>query len=135
MVFTLEQVLQLVLAMGLSAIIGYEREVRKKPAGLRTNMLVCVGSTLVMIVAANYGGIEPGRALQGIITGIGFLGAGTIIGSGEKVKGLTTAATLWVIACVGIALGLGYYLLAITVGLLVMIILFLGKLEHRVYSS
>ncbi|MBN1377400.1 MgtC/SapB family protein [Candidatus Woesearchaeota archaeon] len=131
MTFTIEQVLQLVLAMGLSAIIGYEREVRKKPAGLRTNMLVCVGSTLVMIVATNYAGIiDPGRALQGIITGIGFLGAGTIIGSGEKVKGLTTAATLWVIACVGIALGLGYYFLALTVGALVIVILFLGKLEH-----
>lgn len=112
--------LKLLLSIILGAIIGYEREYKNMPAGLRTHTLVCIGATLVQITAieivGRYQGIvnaDPSRLGAQVISGIGFLGAGTIIHEGASVKGLTTAAGLWVVACIGLAIGNGSYIPAI----------------------
>ena len=111
---------RLAVAAGLGGAIGFERELREREAGLRTHILVCVGSALFTIVSA-YGfegflgsgdqviRADPTRIAAQIVTGIGFLGAGAIIRQGISVRGLTTAATLWVAAAIGIAAGAGYY--------------------------
>jgi putative Mg2+ transporter-C (MgtC) family protein len=108
--------LKLLLAAVLGGIIGIERQIRDKPAGLRTNILICVGSTLFMSistqVAALLGG-DPTRIAAQIISGIGFLGAGAVLHSHGFVMGLTTAATIWVVAGVGMALGSGMYGVAV----------------------
>src|SRR3989442_11812095 len=108
--------LKLVLAAILGGIIGIERQIRDKPAGLRTNILICVGSTLFMSISAKvaqvFGG-DPTRIAAQIISGIGFLGAGAVLHSHGFVLGLTTAATIWVVAGVGMALGSGMYLVAL----------------------
>ena len=104
--------LSLCVALGLGAIIGIERELSDKAAGLRTNILICVGSCLFMIVSKNFTGIlnaDPTRIAAQIVTGIGFIGAGAIMHEGEQVTGLTTAATIWVVAAVGMAVGAGNY--------------------------
>ena len=113
-----EIVARLALAAGLTGVIGLERELRERSAGLRTHMLVGVGSALFTIVSA-YGwsdfvfgqGVtfDPTRVAAQIVTGIGFLGAGAIIRQGFSVRGLTTAAGLWVVAAIGMAAGAGYY--------------------------
>lgn len=127
-----EQALKLILAVVLSGLIGWERERSHKPAGLRTHMLVCVGSALITIVSVGYFTEDYARIVAGIVTGIGFIGAGTIIAQGTKgIHGLTTAASLWVVAAIGIAVGIGWYLLAIIATILIMLILFLGKLEYK----
>jgi putative Mg2+ transporter-C (MgtC) family protein len=105
---------RLLLAAGLGAAIGLEREYWHKPAGLRTNILIAVGSalfTLVSIAMANHGGTSDRIAAQ-IVTGIGFLGGGAILRSGTTVKGMTTAATIWMNAAIGMAAGTGEYALA-----------------------
>src|SRR5216117_3358988 len=111
---------RLALAAALGSILGFERELREREAGLRTHILVCLGSALFTIVSA-YGFREfltsgdqviradPTRIAAQIVTGVGFLGAGAIIRQGLSVRGLTTAATLWVAAAIGIAAGAGYY--------------------------
>ncbi len=99
----------------LGGIIGIEREIRDKPAGLRTNILICVGSTLFMSISTKVAellGGDPTRIAAQIISGIGFLGAGAVLQSHGFVLGLTTAATIWVVAGVGMALGSGMYLVA-----------------------
>jgi len=115
-----DNLLRLAVAAGLGGLIGFERELRDREAGFRTHILVCVGSALFTIVSA-YGFREfltsgdavvradPTRIAAQIVTGIGFLGAGAIIRQGLSVRGLTTAATLWVAAAIGIAAGAGYY--------------------------
>ncbi|MBN2558427.1 MAG: MgtC/SapB family protein [Clostridia bacterium] len=111
-------VLRILMALVCGGIIGYEREYKNRPAGLRTHMLVCIGSALVMITSQYLyekyapGTMDPARLGAQVISGIGFLGAGTIIRERFSVKGLTTAATLWVVACIGIAIGSGYFILA-----------------------
>lgn len=107
---------KLVLSVMLGALIGYEREFKNRPAGLRTNILVCLGAALVQILSldvfSSYSGIanpDPARLGAQVISGIGFLGAGTIMREGANVKGLTTAAGLWVVACIGLAIGNGSY--------------------------
>lgn len=108
--------LRLVLSAVLGAILGLERTRKLRPAGLRTYMLVCISSCVVMLsglyVFERYGpGFDPARMAAQVISGIGFLGAGTIIvTANHKVKGLTTAAGLWAAACMGIAIGLGFYI-------------------------
>lgn len=99
------------LAFGLAALIGWERESPDRPAGLRTHILVCLGSCLAMIISQSVAGerFDPGRVGAQVITGVGFLGAGTVIRSGHIVRGLTTAASLWAISVVGLAVGLGWY--------------------------
>jgi len=113
-----EMWIKLALATACGAAIGIERELRDKPAGLRTNMLICVGSTLITMVslhvALTYAErqvniADPGRIAAQIVSGIGFLGAGTIIQARGSVHGLTTAATMWVLAGVGLAIGSGAY--------------------------
>lgn len=106
--------LRLLLAAGLGAAIGIERELRQKPAGLRTNILIAVGAALFTIVSvemASAGGTSDRIAAQ-IVTGIGFLGAGAILRGRASVHGMTTAATIWVNAAVGMAAGAGYPLMA-----------------------
>jgi putative Mg2+ transporter-C (MgtC) family protein len=110
-----EMVLRLVIALVLGSLIGMERETHGRPAGLRTHVLVCMGSTLFTMASFIIGepmraeglAIDPGRIAAQIVTGIGFLGAGTIIHQGSIVRGLTTAASIWVVAAIGLAVGIG----------------------------
>lgn len=125
MTYYLNILFKLLLALILGAIIGFEREHKNMPAGLRTNVLVCLGAALVQIISIeifqNYRGIvnvDPARLGAQVISGIGFLGAGTIIREGASVKGLTTAAGLWVVACIGLAIGNGSYVPAIMAAIL-----------------
>jgi len=128
------------MAMVLGGVIGFEREIGNRPAGFRTHTLVCVGSTLVMLTSQYlfeaYSGIvnlDPARLGAQVISGIGFLGAGTIIKYGPHVRGLTTAASLWVVACVGLAIGAGFYWGAITATVLVYITLILLKKVEKIF--
>lgn len=96
----------LLLAWALGGLVGWQREAQGRAAGLRTHVLVCLGSCLITLVS--FGGLgDPGRIAAQIVTGIGFLGAGTILHRGMSVRGLTTAATIWVVAGIGIAVGAG----------------------------
>ena len=111
-----ELFLKLVLSCVLGGIIGYERQSRRKSAGLRTNVLVCLGSCLIMVMSIGlYQDVEgktnadPARLAAQVVSGIGFLGAGAIMKEGLSVTGLTTAACLWVVAGVGLAVGAGFY--------------------------
>ena len=107
--------IRLLLAAGLGGVIGLEREYRRKTAGLRTNILIAVGSALFTIMSielAKEPGTDPSRIAAQIVTGIGFLGAGAILRTRADVHGLTTAATIWVNAAIGIAAGAGEFLLA-----------------------
>ncbi len=111
-------ILRLMLSVILGGIIGFERGRAGRPAGLRTHILVCLGSTMAMMtnqyVFQEYGTSDPTRMAAQVISGIGFLGAGTIIVTGRhQVKGLTTAAGLWATACMGLAIGIGFYKAAI----------------------
>lgn len=128
----------LLLAAVLGGLVGLERELSGKPAGFRTNLLICVGAALLtdisigmaMHPAADGGPADPGRIAAQIVSGIGFLGAGTIIQSRGAIIGLTTAATLWVVAAIGIAVGAQLYVEAVGTTVLVLVaLLFLGKLE------
>ena len=116
MVSEWELFLRLALSCVLGGIIGYERQSRRKSAGLRTNVLVCLGSCLIMVLSeALYFHVEgrtnadPARLAAQVVSGIGFLGAGAIMKEGLTVTGLTTAASLWVVSGVGLAVGVGYY--------------------------
>ncbi len=120
MVSEWEMLMRLTLSCVLGGVIGYERQSRRKSAGLRTNMLVCLGSCLVMLIStAIYQSVEgrtnadPARLAAQVVSGIGFLGAGAIMKEGLTVTGLTTAACLWVVAGVGLAVGGGYYTAAL----------------------
>ena len=139
-----EALLRLALAALLGGLIGFEREMREREAGLRTHLLVSLGSALFTIVGAygfnaflNSGAsvvrADPTRIAAQIVTGIGFLGAGAIIRQGLSVRGLTTAATLWVVAAVGMAAGAGYYsVAAITTGLVLLALWPLRIVAYRV---
>jgi putative Mg2+ transporter-C (MgtC) family protein len=112
MTLFMQDSLSLCVALALGAVIGMERELSDKAAGLRTNILICVGSCLFMIVSRNFTGIvnaDPTRIAAQIVTGIGFIGAGAIMHQGEQVSGLTTAATIWVVAAIGMAAGVRDY--------------------------
>jgi putative Mg2+ transporter-C (MgtC) family protein len=128
--------IRLILAAVLGGIIGLEREIRDKPAGLRTNMLICVGSALFMSLSTQVAkllGGDPTRIAAQIISGIGFLGAGAVLHSHGFVLGLTTAATIWVAAGVGMALGSGMYLVAIFATAMSLVTLyFLSFVEDRI---
>ena len=131
--------LKLSLAVVLGGAIGLEREIAGKPAGLRTNILICMGAALLTDVSI---GIvtspdgtrigDPARLAAQIVTGIGFIGAGTIMQARGTITGLTTAATIWVVAAIGITVGAGHFLEAAGAGVLVTLVLAgLGNLEHR----
>ena len=133
---------RLLLAVTLGAAVGLERELSGKPAGLRTNILICVGAELFtelsVLVATGFlvhdlmrG--DPGRIASHIVEGIGFIGAGTILVAGGEVVGLTTAATLWVVAAIGMGVGLHLYVQAVGATVLVVLVLFvLGRIERKV---
>ena len=128
---TIDIFLRLLVAGILGGVIGFEREFFRHEAGFRTNILVCIGSTLITLTSIHaFSGdlVDPSRVAAGIVTGIGFLGAGAIIHEREKVKGLTTAASLWVVAGVGMAVGSGFYSGAIITTLLAFLTLFFGRL-------
>lgn len=125
-----EMIFRLLLALVLGGLVGFERENLHRPAGFRTHILVCVGAALVMITSEfifnKYSGhtnADPARLGAQVISGIGFLGAGTIMKEGVTVKGLTTAASLWAVSCVGIAVGIGFYLGAIAATIIIYITL------------
>ena len=115
--------LRLLLAAGLGAAIGLEREYRQKPAGLRTNILIAAGSALYTILSVSIAGGTPDRVAAQIVTGIGFLGGGAILRSRNSVHGMTTAATIWVNAAIGMAAGLGEPALAVVATLLTLAVL------------
>ena len=122
----LEMVLRILMAAALGAVVGYQRERAGKSAGLRTAVLVCVGATL-FTMASIYGfgaGADPARVAAGIVVGIGFLGAGAIMRhEGGHVEGLTTAATIWVMAAVGLATGAGLYIVSAVTTAIILIVL------------
>ena len=122
----LEMILRLLLAVALGAVIGYQRERTGKPAGLRTHILICAGAALFTVVSL-YGfgaAADPARVAAGIVAGIGFLGAGAIIRRGEGiVAGLTTAATIWAVAAIGLAAGAGLYLVSAVTTAVILIVL------------
>ncbi len=133
-------IIRLLIALVLCGLIGMERKHYRKPAGFRTNILVGLGSaTLALVAVFAFNDLNPNNTLDighivgPIITGIGFLGAGAIIQSRGSVHGLTTAATLWVVAAIGMAVGLGYYFLAAmtTVGALIVLEI-LGRIEFKI---
>jgi putative Mg2+ transporter-C (MgtC) family protein len=132
-----ELALRLLMATCLGGIIGWEREVRGKPAGLRTQMLVSLAAALYVMVAEQASlqrgePVEAGRAMAGIAQGIGFLGAGAILQARGEVRWLTTAASLWAAAALGYATGLGMYALAGVAGVLVFVILhWVTAIENR----
>jgi putative Mg2+ transporter-C (MgtC) family protein len=128
--------LRLALAAGLGGAIGLEREYRHKPAGLRTNMLIALGSALfsVMSVQLGSGAGSPDRIAAQVVTGIGFLGAGAILRSGENVHGLTTAATIWVNAAIGMAAGLGAYAVATVGAVITLVVLAFLPVMERLFE-
>jgi len=145
MLNNVELVSRLVMAAALGSVIGFERERLSWAAGLRTHMLVCVGSALIMIVSAfgfadalkaEHVVLDPSRVAAQVVSGIGFLGAGSILLRGEIVRGLTTAASLWSVAAVGLAVGGGLYTASIAATAIILIILAgLKPLERRFISA
>ncbi len=142
----LESFLRLALALAFAAIVGWERESRGRPAGLRTHLLVALGAagfTLVGLEIAQLDAgegeeltIDPLRVVAGIVGGVGFLGAGAIIQARGEIYGLTTAAGLWVVAAVGVAAGAGLYEIAGAMSVLALVTLAIVRpLEKRIFSS
>jgi putative Mg2+ transporter-C (MgtC) family protein len=138
-----EIALRLVLGFAAGGVIGFERSSRHQVAGLRTHILICLGSTLVMVLSVWLPSefqpalsVDPGRIAAQVVSGIGFLGAGAIIRLGNNVKGLTTAASLWLVSAVGLAVGAGFYLAAgLAVGLSLFALVALDRLERRLFPS
>lgn len=122
-----EILFKLALAVVLSGMIGLERQHKQHPAGFRTHIMVCVGATLIMMIShyMTATGINADGARLGaqVVSGVGFLGAGMILRNGEAVKGLTSAATLWAVACVGLAIGIGFYVGGILTAVVILIVL------------
>lgn len=142
----LETLYRLLSAIAAGAVIGWERERQDKPAGLRTHMLVSLGAAAYMIAAIEFSTdishenpairLDPMRALAGIIGGVGFLGAGSIIQARGSVRGITTAASIWIAAALGTSCGMGRFRLALTCGALALIILWvMGFVEHGVFRT
>jgi len=136
---------KILLSLLLAGLIGFEREWKGRPAGLRTHVLVCLGSTIMLIAAQraiiDFGQtsdlarlvLDPNRIAAGIITGIGFLGAGAILRTGDFIRGLTTAATIWFVAALGIVIGNGAFSLAVVSTVIVLLVLEgLDIAEHRI---
>lgn len=123
-----QMLLRLVIAMTLGAVIGYERERKGKPAGVRTHGMVSLGAALFTVVSLyGFGSTtDPARVAAQIVTGIGFLGAGAILHQREGVQGLTTAASLWVTAAIGLAVGVGMEVMSVVTAILVFLLLRFG---------
>ncbi len=133
--------LKLSTAVLLGGAIGLERQIAGKPAGLRTNILICMGSALLMDLSMNLAGADgrvgdPARIAAQVVTGIGFLGAGTIMQSKGTISGLTSAATIWTVAAIGLTVGAGFFVEALGAGLMVLVVLLvLGHFEHRLVRT
>ena len=140
-----DAVVRLLLAVLLGGAIGLERESRGRPAGLRTHILVCLGATIIMIASTRMAEIsqvlsptsriqvDPGRIAAGVVTGIGFLGAGAIIRIGDLIRGLTTAGCIWFVAALGITIGQGLYALAIVATVTALaVLLVLARVERHI---
>ena len=129
----MEMILRLLLAAALGAGIGYQRELANKPAGLRTHSLIALGSALFTVVSLfGFGdGVDTSRVAAGVVTGVGFLGAGVILRGihGDHIVGLTTAASVWVTAAIGVAAGVGLYLIAVIVAAITVLVLFIPKVK------
>ena len=136
-------ILRLVVSVLLSSLVGFEREMRGRAAGLRTHILIGLSACLLMLVSlfvSQYFGsahlFDPGRIAAGVVTGIGILCAGTIIRYGASIKGLTTAASLWAVAAIGLTVGIGYYTAAVTAtGLILLTLLILSKVERNIRAK
>lgn len=134
--------LRLGFAFLAGAIIGLERETNRQPAGLKTHILICVGSTLIMLLSVyipqtygKFGNADPGRIAAQVISGIGFIGAGAILRMGINVRGLTTASSIWAIAAIGLAIGAGMYLAAtITIVLILFVLIIVEQLERHFFT-
>lgn len=128
-----EPLLKIILAALLAGLIGMEREKKEVPAGMRTFMLVCIASALATIVSLSYfpNPDSVARVITGLLTGMGFLGAGTIIVARNQVHGLTTAAGLWSMCILGIAVGLGHYFISVVFALIVYFVLKLKTMERK----
>ena len=134
-----QAIFKLIVSMVLGSLVGYERKRKGQPAGLRTFALICMGATLAMLVSIyvcqEYVGLkngDPGRIAAQVVTGVGFLGAGAIIQMKGSVRGLTTAAGIWMVSTIGLAVGVGMYLLAIVATMLILFIMVqLERVEHR----
>lgn len=140
MTISLEFFIKIAVALFAGGLIGLERESIRRPAGLRTHMLVCVASAVVMdiniMMVVRFPLSDPMRLGAQVISGMGFLGAGTIIKEGINVKGLTTAAGLWSVACLGLVIGSGYYLMGgLTAVIMFFILKVIGKIEKKFYHS
>jgi putative Mg2+ transporter-C (MgtC) family protein len=130
------------IAAVCGAMIGLERELKQKPAGFRTNILICVGAAMYMAIGLllmqrqGTSGLDPTRIAAQVVSGIGFLGAGCIIQQSGHISGLTTAATIWVVAAIGLIAGAGFPMLAFISALLVLATLtVLGPIEQRLFPS
>ncbi len=139
--FRLDLALKLGAAVLLGGAIGMERQIAGKPAGLRTNILICLGSALLMDLSMTLHGPDgrmgdPARLAAQVVTGIGFLGAGTIMQSKGTITGLTSAATIWAVAAIGLTIGAGFYIEGLGAGIMVLLVLeLLGSFEHRLVRA
>ena len=122
-IFTPEDLLKILIAVLVGGLIGFERELHSKAAGLRTITLISVGAAMFTILSSKFADASTSRVASNIVTGVGFLGAGAILFAEGRVKGLTTASSIWVAAALGMAVGLGQYILGVATGLLVLIVL------------
>ncbi len=141
--------IRLLLAIVIGGIVGYDREFKNRPAGFRTHILVCIGATVAALIEVQLGysimqeivknpelagvlKVDSGRITAQVISGVGFLGAGTIIRNKGSVKGLTTAASIWAVACVGLAIGMGFYTISILSALgIVIALVFLKTFQNK----
>ena len=124
MLGTEQIIIRLLISTVICGLIGLEREFKDKPAGFRTNILVGLGSTLVMILSL-YFEADSARIAAGVVTGIGFVGAGLIIHGRNEVHGITTAATVWLVSAIGMTIGVGYYVPAIVTAIIALLVLHL----------
>ena len=144
MITNIQVIFRLILSAFLGGLVGMEREANNRPAGLRTHVLVTLGSALIMMISidgfngmgVNSSGGDPARLAAQVVSGIGFLGAGTILRNGTNIKGLTTAASLWVCGGIGLAIGSGYYVGGfVTVVIVLFTLMRLGMIEKRILKS
>lgn len=144
-----EIIIRLILALIIGGLIGYERELQNRAAGFRTHILVCLGATVISLLQIDIGNkaiamielnknlsevikVDYGRLGAQVITGVGFIGAGAIIHTKGNIKGLTTAATLWIVACLGLSIGMGEYFISIFATIIIFITLvFLKRIEDK----
>lgn len=148
-----EVLFRLGIAVFAGGLIGYEREYKNRPAGFRTHILVCIGACVIALIQATMNEeiiqrvladsrlsdilrADYGRLSAQVISGIGFLGAGTIIHNKGSIKGLTTAATLWLVACLGLAVGYGYYIISMAaLAICVIVLISLKKIQDKIFHS